>query len=145
MTSTNPCPLWEDALHNNNKFVDDKSVLALCSNIRGTLHNSAVSVFHLFGWPHEAWHSSCLAPNKCNCNASYDMLYLGFYICSRKLCMTWPIYKRAKLLNKRMTALGMKCSWFKPKVVASIIGKVVTSPAFSQNTFKETTTSKLTL
>jgi hypothetical protein len=52
------------------------------------------------------------------------MLSLGFLICSRTLRVTWPLYKRTKLFDESMQALGMKRPWFKPKVVASIIGKL---------------------
>jgi hypothetical protein len=52
------------------------------------------------------------------------MLYLGFRICSRSLTVTWPYYKRDELYHKIMAALGLKRPWFKPKGVASIIGKL---------------------
>ena len=47
-----PMSVLEYALHSNSTFVDDNGVLALCSNIRGTMHNSVVTAFLLFGWPH---------------------------------------------------------------------------------------------
>jgi hypothetical protein len=46
--------------HSNSTFVDDNGVLALHFNIRGTLYNSVVAAFLLFGWPHEDRRSSCL-------------------------------------------------------------------------------------
>ena len=52
------------------------------------------------------------------------MLYLGFLICSRTLRVTWPLSKRAELFDEIMQALDLKRPWFKPKVVASIIGKL---------------------
>jgi hypothetical protein len=55
------------------------------------------------------------------------MLYLGFLICAGTLCVTWLLYKRAELLDEIMQALGMKRPWFKPKVVASIIGKLLSA------------------
>jgi hypothetical protein len=112
----------ECALHSNSCFVDDNGVLALCSCIHQTLHNSIIAAFLLFGWPHEDLRSSCLAPGKWERNAHFDMLYLGFRICSRALTATWPYYKREELYNKLMTALGLQRPWFKPKDVASIIG-----------------------
>jgi hypothetical protein len=66
----------------------------------------------------------CLAPDKWELDACSAMLYLGFLICSRPLCVTWPLYKRAELFDEIMIALGMKRPWFKPKAVASIIGKL---------------------
>ncbi len=52
------------------------------------------------------------------------MLYLGFLICSRTLLVTWPFYKRSELFDEIMQALELKRPWLKPKVVASIIGKL---------------------
>uniref|UniRef100_UPI002596FA89 hypothetical protein n=1 Tax=uncultured Marinobacter sp. TaxID=187379 RepID=UPI002596FA89 len=118
-----PMSALERASHSNSTFVDDNGVLALRSNIRGTLHNSVVAAFLLFGWPHEDRRSSCLAPDKWERDASSAMLYLGFLICSRTLRVTWPLSKRAELFDEIMQALDLKCPWFKPKVVASIIGK----------------------
>jgi hypothetical protein len=59
-----PMSVLECASHSNNTFFDDNGVLALRSNIRGTLYNSIVAAFLIFGWPHEDWRSSCLAPDK---------------------------------------------------------------------------------
>jgi hypothetical protein len=123
-TMNQPISTLECASHSNSTFVDDNGVLALRSNIRGTLHNSVVAAFLLFRCPHEDRQSSCLALDKWERDACSAMLYLGFLICSRTLRVTWPLYKRAELFDKIMTALGMKRPWFKPKVVASIIGKL---------------------
>jgi hypothetical protein len=114
----------ECAQHSNSCFVDDNGVLALRSRIHSTLHNSIVAAFMLFGWPHEDRRSSCLAPDKWERDANFDMLYLGFRICSRTLTVTWPFYKREELYNEIMAALGLDRPWFKPKGVASIIGKL---------------------
>jgi hypothetical protein len=119
-----PMSVLECASHRNSTFVDDNGVLALCSNIPGTLHNSVVVAFLLFGWPHKDRRSSCLAPDKWERDACSAMLYLGFLICSRTLRVIWPLYKRAELVNEIMAALSMKRPWFKPKVVASIIRKL---------------------
>ncbi len=114
----------ECASHSNSIFVDDNGVLALRLNIGGTLHNSAIAAFLLFGWPHEDWRSSCFAPHKWERDASSAMLYLGFLICSRTLRVTWPLYKCTELFDEITQALSMKRPWFKPKVVASIIRKL---------------------
>ncbi len=119
-----PLSALECASPSNSTFVDDNGVLALSSNIRGTLHNSVVSAFMLCGWPNEDCRSSCLTPDKWERDASSDMLYLGFRICSRTLQVTWPLIKRTELFDEIMTALAMKRPWLKPKVVASIIGKL---------------------
>jgi hypothetical protein len=114
----------ECASHSNSTFIDDNRVLAIRSNVRGTLHNSVVAAFLIFGWPHKDWRSSCLAPDKWERDARPDKVYLGFLICSRTLRVTWPFSKRAELRDKIMQALAMKRPWFEPKVVASIIAKL---------------------
>jgi hypothetical protein len=83
-----PMSTQECASHSNSTFVDDNGILALPSNIRGTLHNSVVAAFLLFGWPHEDWQSSWLAPDKWERDACSAMLYLVFLICSRTLRVT---------------------------------------------------------
>jgi hypothetical protein len=52
------------------------------------------------------------------------MLFLGFKTYACLLTVTWPYFKRLELFNKIMEALGLTPPWFKPKVVASIIGKL---------------------
>jgi hypothetical protein len=64
----------ECALHSNSCFVDDNGVLALRSRIHQTLHNSIVAAFLLFGWPQDDRRSSCLAPDKWERDAYFDML-----------------------------------------------------------------------
>jgi hypothetical protein len=85
-----PLLLAAQACPSNCAFVDDNGVLSLRSTIRMTLHNSIVAAFLLFGRPHEDHRSSCLAPDKWENDVHYDILYLGFRICSRSLQVTWP-------------------------------------------------------
>jgi hypothetical protein len=80
-----PLSLAEQACPSNCTFVDDNGVMSLRSDIRVTLHNSIIAAFLLFGWPHEDRHSSCLAPDKWDRDVNYDILYLGFRICSGSL------------------------------------------------------------
>jgi hypothetical protein len=90
-----PLSALECALHSNSCFV----VIALRLHIHGTLHNSVISTFLLFGCPQEDWRSSCHALDKGKHIASSDMCYLSFCICSRTLHVTSPLYKPAGLGN----------------------------------------------
>ncbi len=119
-----PLSLLEQASHSNSCFVDDNGVLALRSRIQSTLHNSIVAAFLLFGWPHDDRRNSCLAPDKWERDAHFDILYLGFRICSRTLTVTWPLYKRQELFDEIMEALASVRPSLKPRTVASIIGKI---------------------
>ncbi len=96
----------EAASHSNCCFVDDNGVAGLRSNIQHSLHNSVISAFLLFGWPESDRRSSCLAPDKWEPNILYDMLYLGFRICSRTMRVTGPWYKQKELQNEIMLALA---------------------------------------
>jgi hypothetical protein len=90
----------EASSHSNCCFVDNNGVAGLRSTIQQSLHNSVVSAFLLFGWPDEDCRSSCLTPDKWEKHILFDMLYLGFWICSRTMQVTWPRYKRTELHNK---------------------------------------------
>jgi hypothetical protein len=85
-----PMLALECAFHSNCCFVDDNGILVLWSNIKIVLHNSIVVAFLLFGWLHKDHRSSCQAPDKWERDLHFDMLYLGFRICSRTLTVTWP-------------------------------------------------------
>jgi hypothetical protein len=119
-----PLSLAEQACPSNCTFVDDNGVMSLRSEIRVTLHNSIIAAFLLFGWPHEDRRSSCLAPDKWERDVNFDILYLGFRICSRSLRVTWPFYKRQELYDEIMAVLNLNRPWLKPKGTASIIGKL---------------------
>jgi hypothetical protein len=119
-----PMPLHDQASHSNCTFVDNNGLLALRSRIKSSLHNSIVAAFLLFGWPDSDRRNSCLAPDKWERDAHFDILYLGFRICSRSLMVTWPFYKRQELNEEIMSALASTRPWLKPQGVTSIIGKI---------------------
>ncbi len=114
----------EAASHSNCCFVDDNGVAGLRSNIKQSLHKSVVSAFLLFGWPVNDRRSSCLAPDKWEKNIVYDMLYLGFRICSRTMRVTWPWYKRKELHDEITAALAPRRPSLTPRGVASMVGKL---------------------
>jgi hypothetical protein len=55
--------------------------------------------------------------------ASYIVLFLGYYINSRSMTVTWPLYKRQALYADIQTALASPRT-VTPRMTASIIGKV---------------------
>jgi hypothetical protein len=114
----------EASSHSNCCFVDDNGVAGLRSTIKQSLHNSVVSAFLLFGWPDEDRRSSCLAPDKWEQHILYDMLYLGFRICSRTMRVTWPRYKREELHDEIRAALALRRPSLTPRGVASMVGKL---------------------
>jgi hypothetical protein len=119
-----PLSQLEQDSHSNSCFVDDNGILALRTNIKNTLHNSVVAAFLLFGWPDDDRRSSCLAPDKWERDALFDMLYLGFRICSRSLTVTWPLYKRSELHDEILHAIQQRRPCMNPRAVASVIGKL---------------------
>jgi hypothetical protein len=118
-------PLTEDeqAGFHNASFVDDNGICATRDRIVDALHQSLVAAFILFGWPHQDRRSSCMAADKWEVIATHIVLFLGYYINSRTLMVTWPQYKRVALYEDIQQALQNPDS-VPPKVAASIMGKV---------------------
>ena len=118
-------PLSDDEQNNyhNATFVDDNGVCAVRDKIVSALHQSLVAAFLLFGWPWQDRRSSCMAEDKWSNVASYLVLFLGFYINSRTMTVTWPLYKRQALYADIQMALASPCK-VTPRMTASIIGKV---------------------
>jgi hypothetical protein len=82
-----------------------------------------VSAYIVFGWPSKDRRSSCIAADKWGVIATYIDLFLGYYINSRTMMVTWPLYKQEVLLANIQKALeSPHC--VPPKVAASIMGKV---------------------
>jgi hypothetical protein len=118
-----PLSPTEKASFHNASFVDDNGVCATRSNIVPALHQSLVAAFILFGWPGEDRRNSCMAADKWDIYATHIVLFLGYYINSRTLTVTWPLYKRTALLQDILIALKSP-DHVPPKVAASIMGKV---------------------
>jgi hypothetical protein len=107
----------------NSSFLDDNGICATAGRMIQALHQSLVSAFILFGWPGKDRRSSCMTADKWDNTASFAVLFLGYYVNSRLMQVTWPLYKRAALILDIQKALEnpRKVS---PKVAASIMGKV---------------------
>jgi hypothetical protein len=52
------------------------------------------------------------------------MLYLGFFINSRTMTVTWPLDKRLELRDLMLGVLHAKHHESTPRIIASIIGKI---------------------
>jgi hypothetical protein len=88
----------EQANYHNASFVDDNGICATRERIVDALHQSLVAAFILFGWPSQDRRSSCMAADKWEIYANHVVLFLGYYINSRTLLVTWPLYKREQLM-----------------------------------------------
>jgi hypothetical protein len=115
--------LQEQENFHNASFVDDNGICALRDRIVAALQQSLVAAFILFGWPWQDRRSSCMAADKWETAASFIVLFLGFYINSRTMMVTWPLSKRMALLHDITTALAQPRK-VTPRVTASIMGKV---------------------
>jgi hypothetical protein len=109
--------------YNNASFVDDNGICATRDTIVAALHQSLVSAYLVFGWPGTDRRGSCIAADKWDIAASFIVLFLGYYINSRTMMVTWPLYKREVLLADIYKALEAP-NRVPPKVAASIMGKV---------------------
>ena len=122
-TMHGPMTAEEQACFHNASFVDDNGICATRENIVAALHQSLVAAFLLFGWPNDDRRSSCMAADKWEVTASHIVLFLGYYIDSRTLMVTWPLYKREALYADITLALETP-NKVPLKVAASIMGKV---------------------
>jgi hypothetical protein len=118
-----PLTMAEQKIFHNATFVDDNGVCAIRERIIPALHQSLVSAFLLFGWPHQDRRSSCIAAEKWDPTATFIVLFLGYTINSRTMVITWPLYKRKILFDDIQTAIRHP-RHVPPKVAASIMGKV---------------------
>jgi hypothetical protein len=96
--SKNP-PLMEEEKQNfhNASFIYDNSICAIRDRIVAALQQSLVATFILFGWSDHNRRGSCIAADKWVNTASFMVLFLGFYINSRTMTVTWPLYKHQAL------------------------------------------------
>jgi hypothetical protein len=113
----------EQENYHNATFVDDNGIAATASRIINALQQSLVAAFILFGWPENDRRNSCMAADKWHTLANYIVLFLGYYINSRTMMVTWPLYKRMALIEDIQIALQSPRK-VPPKVAASILGKV---------------------
>jgi hypothetical protein len=126
-------PLSEEEQQNyhNASFVDDNGVCAIRDRMVAALQQSLIAAFILFGWPENDRRNSCMAADKWETTASFLVLFLGYYINSRTMTVTWPLYKRQALHADIQAALENP-RHVSPKMVASIIGKVRSAGEIAQ-------------
>jgi hypothetical protein len=77
----------------------------------------------MFGFPWDNRRQSCLSADKWDPFVSFIVLYLGFYINSREMTVTWPLEKRVELSELIVNVLAAKNAT-SPRIIASIIGKL---------------------
>jgi hypothetical protein len=125
-----PLTETEQQNYNNASFVDDNGICAIRDRIVAALQQSLVAAFILFGWPGQDRRGSCIAADKWVNTASFVVLFLGFYINSRSMTVTWPLYKRQALYEDIQAALASPRK-VTPKLAASIIGKLRSASAIA--------------
>jgi hypothetical protein len=115
----------EAANFSNSTFVNDNGILARHSDMRDALQQSLISAFLIFGFPGDDRHGACLQAEKWDHSISHSMLYLGFFINSRNMTVSWSYYKRAKLYHKLQEILLQRANnvTILPRQMASVIGK----------------------
>jgi hypothetical protein len=89
-----PLSKEEQENYNTTSFVDDNGVCATRETIVAALHQSLVSAYIVFGWPGTDRRGSCIAADKWDIAATFIVLFLGYFINSRTMMVTWPLYKR---------------------------------------------------
>jgi hypothetical protein len=119
-----PLSLDEQKSFHNDSFVDDNGLCAIRDNIITALQQSLLAAFVLFGWPWNDRRGSCIAPDKWDPVVSYIVLFLGYQINSRTMMVTWPLAKREALQHEIVEALDSRSRCIKPKLAASILGKI---------------------
>jgi hypothetical protein len=65
-----------------------------------------------------------MAANKWDRIVSFSVLFLGYLIDSRAMVVTWPLFKRIELFNDIQLALSAPRHEIKPRLSASILGKI---------------------
>jgi hypothetical protein len=83
----------EQEIFANASFVDGNGICATADNIIPALHQSLISAFMIYGWPDTDRRSSYMSDSEWDAMATYIVLYLGYYIDSRAMVVTWPLYK----------------------------------------------------
>jgi hypothetical protein len=80
-------------------FVDDNCAVDIRNNIIGAIGAAVGSAYECFGFPNEDRRLPCLRDDKFDLVASFCVLFLGFYICTRRMAVILPVEKVQALRN----------------------------------------------
>jgi hypothetical protein len=116
-------PAQVDRYHNST-FVDDNGLADLRTRILGAIDNSVRAAYDIFGHPNDDRRAPCLSEEKWLLLASFAMVYLGFYIDTRRLIMAWPVEKREQLAQLIDDILADVSSLITPKQSSSLLGLI---------------------
>jgi hypothetical protein len=83
--------------YHNSTFVDDNGIAEYREKMLGAIDNSVRAAHAIFGEPDDDRRKPALSEEKWLLLASFAMLYLGFYIDTRRMIMAWPVEKRQQL------------------------------------------------
>jgi len=108
----------------NASYVDDNAVAQFLSNIRQAIDHSVQSAFDVFG-SGDTRRGDCLQEKKWTKEVTEEFLFLGFLINTRKMTVSWPLYKRQSLYDELTKVMQRRPRrWVTPREMARIIGIV---------------------
>lgn len=110
--------------YHNSTFVDDNGIVALRCRIRGAIDNSVRAAYAVFGLPGADRRAPCLSTDKWMEVASYAMLYLGFFVDTRRMIMAWPVDKRLQLAGLIDDLVARRPCLVSPRESSSLLGLI---------------------
>ena len=112
------------ARYHNSTFVDDNGIADVRARIIGAIDNSVRAAYAIFGHPSGDRRFPCLSEEKWIEIASYAMVYLGFFICTRSMTMSWPVEKRQQLAQLLDAFLQRSPCSLMPRECSSLLGLI---------------------
>jgi len=110
--------------YHNATFVDDNATAAIRGRISGAIDNSVCAAYDVFGHPDSDRRQPCFAADKWMMIASFAVVYLGFFIDSRQMVMSWPVEKRRQLAELLDTLLARTPCIVTPRESSSLLGLI---------------------
>ncbi|GKY90331.1 hypothetical protein MPSEU_000007100 [Mayamaea pseudoterrestris] len=97
-------------------FVDDQAVAATRDTILNAITRSVIAARIVFGEPTPARRALCINPRKWKREISHQLLYLGLDWDSRRMELSWPADKQARLASL-IDRLSDKPTGFRPDYI----------------------------
>jgi len=110
--------------YHNSTFVDDNAAVDVRHRILGAIDNSVRAAYAIFGHPDADRRAPCLSEEKWNELAAASFVFLGFFICTRRMIMAWPVDKRAQLAQLIDAIVSRVPCIVTPKESSSLLGLV---------------------
>lgn len=110
----------------NATYVDDNGIAAYRDRIYEALQRTIYTAYELYGFPEADRRQSCLNSTKWAVTVSTSMRYLGYFIDTRLMLVTWPLDKRLGLCDD-IDLLLETSRKARPRLGATVIGKLVSA------------------